>query len=195
MNGQNNPTKSLSMRTKRLNEREIVDQILAGNERALRTFYRFFAGSLHAYIYKKVNNPADSEEIHQDVLLSTLEGLRDFSFKSSLFTFMCAIANHKVIDFYRRKKIKEIVLSKIIDAEPLLSTLLGPEDALDRTLLSQRIHQTFQKITPIYKEILTLKYIYGYSVDEIARKLSITFKSAESQLFRARKAFSAEFIL
>src|SRR3989344_8660593 len=173
------------------NEKQLVDQILKSNERSLRFFYRHFQPRLLTYIKNKIADCADAEEILQDTLLATIEGLRDFAFRSSLFTFICSIANHKIIDFYRRKKIKNIVFSKLGDIETLLSNLIGPEDSYDAELLRQKIKATFKNLTPNYRVILRLKYIYGYSVEEIARKLSISFKSAESQLFRARKAFAA----
>ncbi|OGG26465.1 hypothetical protein A2960_06325 [Candidatus Gottesmanbacteria bacterium RIFCSPLOWO2_01_FULL_39_12b] len=185
-------TKTISMTGPTfIDEKTIVAEILRGNERALRFFYHYYQRSLTSYIKKRIDNKEDVEEILQDTLLATIEGLRDFAFRSSLFTFICSIANHKIIDFYRRKKIKNIVFSKLGDIETLLSNLIGPEDSYDAELLRQKIKATFKNLTPNYRVILRLKYIYGYSVEEIARKLSISFKSAESQLFRARKAFAA----
>lgn len=178
-----------------MDDKALVKSILKGDERALRWFYSHYHPRLLTFIKNKIENEKDAEEILQDTLLGTIEGLRDFSFRSSLFTFMCSIANHKVIDFYRRKKIKSVLFSKLGDVEPFISTLLGPEEALDEELLRQNIRETFKKIAPKYSKILRLKYIYGYSVEEIARSLSISFKSAESQLFRARKAFVEAYAL
>ncbi len=178
------------MHKKGLDERKIVTEILQGNEASLRLFYRSFNKPLYSFIKKRIDNDSDVEEILQDTLVSTIEALRDFSYQSTLFTFICAIAKHKVVDFYRKKKIKSVIFSKIADIEPLISTLLGPEDKLDEALLRQKIRQTFAAITPQYQIILKLKYEQGYSVTEIAERLAITFKSAESLLFRARKAFA-----
>lgn len=183
------------MKKQELDEKKIVREILTGNETTLRFFYTHFARPLRGFIAHRIGSEEDAEEILQDVLLATLEGLRDFSFRSSLFTFICSIANHKVIDFYRKKRIKNIVFSKLGDIEPLLCSLFGPEEALDEEILKEKIKKTFQKITPSYSKILKLKYIYGYSVTEIAHVLSISFKSAESQLFRARRAFVTNFSL
>lgn len=178
-----------------MQDKKLVAQILKGDEKALRYFYRTYQPRLSTFIKAKIANEKDSEEILQDVLLATLEALRDFSFRSSLFTFICSIANHKVIDFYRRKKIKSIVFSRLPDVEPLISTFFGPEDSLDEELLKQKIKQTFRSLAPKHSRILKLKYIYGYTVEEIAEKLSISFKSAESQLFRARRAFALAYSL
>ena len=138
---------------------------------------------------KKINNPRDCEEILQDTLLAAIEGLRDFQYKSTLFTYLCSIAKHKIIDFYRKKKIKKIVFSQFENIEPLLLELFGPEEAFNGQILKQKINKTFASLSPNYRLIIKLKYVYGYSVEEIAGKLAITFKSAESLLFRARKAF------
>ncbi len=177
-----------------MDEKKTVSQILNGDEKTLRTFYRFFHPRLSTFVRSKVASDEDVEEIVQDTFLATLEGLRDFAYRSSLFTFICSIANHKVIDYYRRKKIKNIVFSKIPEVEPLISTFFGPENRLDEELLRQRIKETFAKISPKYSLILRLKYVYGYSVSEIAEKLSISFKSAESRLFRARRAFEVAYL-
>lgn len=181
------------MKNKQIDEKEIVRRILQGNERALNYFYRHYYHSLYTYISRKINQKEDIEEILQDCFLATLEALRDFAFKSSLFTFICSIANHKIIDFYRRKKIKKIVFSKFVEVEPLISHLFGPEEIFDGQILKQKIKQTFTRLSPSYQLVLKLKYIQGFSVEEIARIMSVSFKSAESLLFRARRAFVVVF--
>jgi len=179
----------MKKKTDRQAEKVLVNRILIGDEAALNSFYKKYYPSLYTFISKKINSREDIEEILHDSFLATIEALRDFSFKCSLFTFICSIANHKVIDFYRRKKIKKIVFSKFESIEPLLSSIFGPEEILDEEILKENIKTTFKKLAPSYEKILKLKYVHGFSVSEIAGKLNITFKSAESQLFRARKAF------
>lgn len=176
------------------NDVQIIKEILKGDEKSLRNFYHHYQPRLLTFIKNKIANENDAEEILQDTLLATIEALRNFSFRSSLFTFICSIAMHKIIDFYRKKKIKNVVFSKIPDVEPLISTLIGPEETFDSEILKKNIKDAFTSIAPGYRMILKLKYEYGYSVMEIAAKLSISFKSAESQLFRARRAFATAYM-
>src|SRR3989344_5019653 len=181
------------MRKQPFDDRKVVSGILSGDERSLNRFYKFYYPSLYTFISRKLASPEDVEEILQDTLFNALDALRDFEFKSSLFTFLCSIAKHKIIDFYRRKKIKKIVFSSFEDIEPLLVELFGPEEALNVQILKEKIKETLEKLSPSYSLILKLKYVQGYSVLEIAKLLSVSFKSAESQLFRARKAFAVNF--
>lgn len=177
-----------------MDETETIDRILRGDRRALSVFYQTYAPKLERYLGTKVGSPADAEEILQDTLFAFLEAIRDFAGSSSLQTFLFSICNHKIIDFYRRKKFKHIVFSAVPQLEALVSPLLNPEEELDSALLKEKIHRVFDQLLPHYRHILTLKYIDNLSVNEIAHKLSVTFKSAESRIFRARKAFVEAFI-
>lgn len=165
------------------------DLILSPDKRYFVRFYRAHAGSVRSYVRAKVENRLDAEEIVQDVFFSFLESLRDFQGKSSLKTYLHAIARHKVVDYYRRKKLKTIVFSQAPNIEPIASTLLCPDELLDEKLLRERIRQTLSILLPRYRQILEWKYDEDMTVDSIAKKLAISFKSAEARLFRARKAF------
>jgi RNA polymerase sigma-70 factor (ECF subfamily) len=173
---------------------ELVLKILARDRRALLTFYRRFTPKLSRYIRTKIGNPADAEEILQDTLFAFLESIRDFEGKSNVGTYLFSICQHKIIDFYRRKKMKHAVFSQMPQLAALISPLLSPEEELDATLAKEKIHTVLARLLPQYRQILILKYIEGQTVAEIARKLTLTFKSVESQLFRARRAFVELFI-
>lgn len=175
-------------------DQTLIEQILARDRRALALFYRRYAPKLVALIRNKVRNSADGEEILQDTLFAFLEAIRDFHGDSSIKTFLFSICQHKIIDYYRRKKMKQIVFSQTPNLEALVSPLFGPEEELDTTLLKEKISAVLGKILPHYRQLLVSKYIDNLSVAEVAKKFTLSFKSAESQLFRARKAFVALFL-
>ncbi len=172
-----------------MDDAQLVERILRRDERALYIFYHRYKEKLLAFIRKRVDKESDCEEILQDALFAFIEALRDFHGKSSVKTFLFSICQHKIIDFYRKKKIKHVVFSQLPQLEQLMSPLLRPEESLDETLVREKISRVFSEILPRYKEILVYKYIEGRSVEDIAKMLRLSFKSAESRLFRARKAF------
>lgn len=172
----------------------LIQKILKRDRRALATFYRAYQPKLLRFIAGKVNDHRDCDEILQDTLFAFLEAIRDFHGKSNLQTFLFAICQHKIIDFYRRKRIRHLMFSQAPQLETLVSPLFNPEEELDVTMLKEKIARVFAGLLPRYRQILRLKYLEGWSVADIARKLAITFKSAESQLFRARRAFVELFL-
>lgn len=173
---------------------KLVAGILARDKQALAHFYGKYKAKLLSYLRRKVDREEDCEELLQDTLFAFIESLRDFQGRSSVKTFLFSICQHKVIDFYRRKKIKHLVFSQMPQLETLISPFFQPEEILDTTLVREKIMQVFRKLSPIYRDILILKYIDGMSVEDIAGKLSLSFKSAEARLFRARKAFVSAFV-
>ncbi len=177
-----------------MKQSELVTQILQRNRRALYLFYRTYTPKLGRLIAAKVSRPEDAEELLQDTLFAFLESLRDFHGQSKLDTYLYAICQHKIIDYYRRKKIKQLLFSQMPTLEKIVSPFFNPEQELDTKLLEEKISQTFNRILPRYKQVLTLKYLDGLSVLAIASKLAVSFKSAEAQLFRARKAFIQLFL-
>ena len=145
------------------------------------------------FVAKKVGDFSDVEEIVQDTLVSALDSFSSFKGESKVFTWMCGIARHEIADFYRRKKIKQIVFSRLPFLEKLVSEALGPELAFQELETKTKILKTFKNISEGYCRILRLKYMEGLSMRQIAEKLDLTVKAVESRLTRARLAFQEEY--
>ncbi|MBI5614573.1 RNA polymerase sigma factor [Candidatus Gottesmanbacteria bacterium] len=172
----------------------IIQKILDRDKVALAAFYQQYAPKLSRFIRGKIANERDGEEVLQDTLFAFLEAIRDFHGKAKIQTFLFSICGHKVIDYYRRKKIRSIAFSHMPGIESIIGPLLAPEDAMEKKDMKLKIRKAFFRILPLYKKVLSLKYIEELSVSDIANQLEITIKSAESKLFRARKAFVEAFI-
>ena len=177
-----------------MNDSELIKKILARDRHALNLFYRTYTPKLRQYIRYKINSPDDAEEILQDTLYAFLEAIRDFAGEARLQTFLYSICHHKVVDFYRRKKLRHVVFSAVPQLETIAASILTPEQEFDVTVLREKIHRVLGRLLPMYKKVLLLKYGDELTVGDIARRLTISFKSAESQLFRARKAFVEAFL-
>jgi RNA polymerase sigma-70 factor (ECF subfamily) len=149
---------------------------------------------LKRYIFQRVSNYDEAEEIFQETLLSASESWPTFSGRSSFFTWLCGIANHEIADFYRKKKIKTFLFSRFPFLEELVSEALGPEEELLKGELRKEVKEVLGKLTEGYSLLLRLKYYQGLSMEEIAGKLGVSAKAVESRLSRARAAFRAEWI-
>jgi len=149
---------------------------------------------LKNFIAKKVSNPEEAEEIFQETLVSASECLGLYSGRASFFTWLCGIAKHEIADFYRKKKIKTILFSRLPWLENLATEALGPEPILLQEEVIRKVKETLKALSEGYQQVLRLKYYQGFSVKEIARQLNETVKAIESRLTRARKAFAKAFV-
>ncbi len=170
-------------------EKELVEKIIARDEKSLFSLYKTYHKPLHNFIYNKLRDHSLAEEIAHDVFLEFIESLRDFRYQCSLKTFLYTIARNKSIDYIRKKKIKKILFSALPSfvVEGLSAVL--PDDSLEKKVVEDKIEDTLHTLPREYQIILRLKYIENKSVEYIAANLVKTFKSTESLLFRARRAF------
>jgi RNA polymerase sigma-70 factor (ECF subfamily) len=170
-------------------ESQLVEKLISHDEKALFSFYKLYKTPLYNFIYKKLGDKSISEELIQDIFLEFIESLRDFRYQCSLKTFLFTIARNKSIDYIRKKKIKRILFSALPSfvVEGLASVVMDVE--LEKKEIQQKIESTLHKLPHEYQIVLRLKYMENKSVDHISDKLVKTFKSTESLLFRARKAF------
>lgn len=177
------------MTTNYLDEQKLIKDILKGKKSALYFFWLKHKGKIFSYLRQKITNEKDAEEILQDVFLASLDSLRDFRSNCSLSTYLYSIARYKVIDYYRKKKITQIVFSRAPALKNLISEVIEPEEELIKKEAIKKIKTVLKKLAPEEIKIIYLKYEKGLTVKAIAQKLCLTIKSVESRLFRARRAF------
>ncbi|MCX6817064.1 MAG: RNA polymerase sigma factor [Candidatus Beckwithbacteria bacterium] len=146
------------------------------------------------FIRRKIGDQQDVEDVVQDTMISILDSQFNFKGDSSLETWVLGIAKHEISDFYRRKKIKQIVFSRLPFLKELVSEALGPELAYQELETKKRILQTLKNLSEGYSKILRLKYIDELSMKEIGKKLDLTVKAVESRLTRARLAFQKIYV-
>lgn len=171
-----------------ISESKMLKALLSRDEKIFRSFYEQTREPLLHYLQKYLDR-ADAEEVLHDTYISFIEGLRNFRGQSSLKTYLYSIGKRKAIDKLRRQKVKKILFSYLPDnfVDSLAKVFL--KDDVDKKFLAYRIERIFNKLPHDYALILRLKYNEGYSVLDIAKKTNVSFKTAESLLYRARRAF------
>jgi len=155
----------------------------------MEEWYKKYGLGLRKYISQKIDDDGLVEELVNDVMLAAINSGESFEGRCSEFSWLCSIANHKIIDYYRKKKIKTVLFSVSPMFEEIADKALTPErDALKNELKGEII-KTFEDMREGYRNILRLKYVEGWKMDEIAKKMGTTIKAIESKLMRAKKEF------
>lgn len=166
----------------------IIEQILTGDAQKVTQFYHEFAPKILTYLKNRL--PQDvAEETLSDVFLEAIDALPTLKKETNLRAWLFKIAHNKTVDYYRKKKIKYILLSKIPYLEIVASEVNEPEFQLEKNAIREKIETTLHGISKKYQRILHLHYEEQVSVKELAVVFNISTKAAESLLFRARQSF------
>lgn len=174
---------------------ELAEKLIAGDKNTTRWFYKKHFQKLLNFILTKIDDLKDAEEVLQDTFVSAIDSLPAFSGKSAFFTWLCGIAKHEISDFYRKKKIKKVLFSRLPFLEKLAHQALGPEEELLEKEVKRRVNKVLGQLSEGYRQVLRLKYEKGYQVAKISKGLGITYKAAESRLTRARLVFREIWLL
>ena len=179
-----------------LAERRLVAQMLRGDEAAFEEFADEFLPRLHRYATSRLRG---DRELVRDVVQATackaIEKLATFRGESPLFTWLCACCRNEIASHFRRRDRRppEVGLedAPLAEARPPLHGE-APPDAEDRLLLGEErelVHLTLDRLPSHYALALEAKYLERRTVREIAERLELSEKAAESLLTRARAAF------
>jgi RNA polymerase sigma factor (sigma-70 family) len=77
-----------------VNERQLLEAPRGGDEDAFGRLVDAHRGALHAHSYRMLGSVPDAEDAVQDALLSAWRGLASFEGRSSLRSWLCAIATN-----------------------------------------------------------------------------------------------------
>jgi RNA polymerase sigma-70 factor (ECF subfamily) len=180
---------------------DLVRRVLDGDEAAFQEFFAAYFTRLYRFALSRLGGNEDAaEETVQRVLIRGLDRLGTYRGEATLLTWLCTLCRREVADWYAREgRVREVSL---FDDRPEVRAALDalaafdsddPEAALRRRELSGLVQMTLDHLPGRYGDVLEWKYIQELSVDEIAHRLGVGYKAAESLLTRARAAFREGF--
>lgn len=177
--------------------------MLAGDERSFEEFFdRYFPGLFRFALARMERDPADAEEVAQATLCRAISKLATYRGEATLFTWLCTFCRHEISAFYRKRRRRPPVLQLAEDVPEIGAALAslaaaeaaGPEEWIRRREIARLVRTTLDLLPGRYGDALEWKYIDGHSVGEIAARLGVGYKAAESLLTRARRAFREGFL-
>lgn len=132
----------------------------------LEELYKEVHPKIYAFFYVKTNNRQVAEDLTQEVFYEATKKFHTFSHKSTIKSWIFAIAKNRLRNFYRSKKYYKLLLEKIPQEEQVSAT---PEEQLLAKENKLSLIEAINRLEELPKEIITLR-IYGeLSFKEIAQ--------------------------
>jgi RNA polymerase sigma-70 factor (ECF subfamily) len=163
----------------RESEQELMSQLVAGDERAIRTVYSRFGRSVYTLALRLLGSAEAAEELTQDVFLAAWrKGSRFDSTRGRLSTWLMAIAHNLAVDRLRHERgagrptlvlVEEVPESAAVDEESAL---------LDR----DRARRALAGLSPAERDLLSQAYFYGWTAREISEKEGIPLGTVKTRL-------------
>ena len=149
---------------------------------AFAALYWRYLLRIYRYIYRRLGNRQDAEDLTASVFTQALESLEDYREQGSFAAWLFTIAHHRVADHYRQQR-ERISLEKVAPA--LSDSGRGPEaQALRRDRL-ERVARALDELAPDRQEALALRFFGGLSNKEVAQVMGKSEAAVKMLIYRA----------
>ena len=154
--------------------------------------WQTFHDRLHRFIRQRVQNPADVDDLVQEVFLRIYQRLSTVRDRDRLKSWIFQIARHTVIDHYR-------LCSKRweVTTEPEIERAANPSWAEQEAaaVLNQELATCLQPmikaLSSIYQDALQLVELEGMTQKAAAERLGLSLSGAKSRVQRGRQQLKA----
>jgi RNA polymerase sigma-70 factor, ECF subfamily len=163
----------------RESEQELMQQLVAGDERAIRTVYSRFGRSVYTLALRLLGSAEAAEELTQDVFLAAWrKGARFDSTRGRLSTWLMAIAHNLAVDRLRHERGAGRPTLVLVEEVPE-SVANDEEGAL---LERDRARRALAGLSPAERHLLSQAYFYGWTAREISESEGIPLGTIKTRL-------------
>ena len=176
------------MAQERDNDAELVARALAGSAEAFGQLVDRYQRPILSLIARMVGDPAQAEDLAQDVFVKAYRKLGTFDPRRKLSSWLFKIAHNTTIDHLRRAKPETVPLElSTADGEDRWEILRaseeqGPERRAEYSQLVASLDAALGRLKPRYREILLLRF---RGADVTAEKLVMGLELVEACVSRS----------
>ena len=164
---------------------ELARKAAGGDESAFEKLYRRHFRRVYAICLRMTGNPAEAEDLTQDVFTNLFRKIGQFRGMSAFTTWLHRFTVNQVLMYFRKRKSRPEFTTE--EGETPVQIVQGTANP-DRMPIIDRlaIEQAIAQLPPGYRQIFVLHDVEGYEHEEIAQMLGIAVGTSKSQLHKAR---------
>lgn len=175
-----------------MEENFVIKEIKNGDSGSFKILYEKYQSKLFAYVYCKVSDKAEVEDLMQEVFAKVYKNidLYDES-KSSFYNFILTNAKQVISDYFRNNNNYENRIEKIY----LNSNVISDEDIAiiyDSIDGEYNLKSVLDKLPETQRMALNLVYIKNMSYKDAARIMKKSELSVKSLIFRAKRTLKKD---
>lgn len=165
-------------------EEQLLAKAMQFDDAALGELYDRYEARIYGYIYRRTGEQALAEDLTAQVFLKMLESIRDQkAWRSSFSGWLYRIAHNLVVDTYRRKGRHGAV--DLEEAPQTAAESQNPEETVEQTLDAERLRSAIRRLTDEQAEVVSLRFLEGYSIAEVAGMMNRTEGAIKALQYRA----------
>ena len=165
----------------------LLDKIASGDEISWDEFYQKYSPIVKALAVYKGLSGTDADDVCQQVMMQFFKQSKTFKFDPDIArfrTYFGRIVNAKIINYFRRKENKEILVDDVmpdIPVDPEIDAIYMSE--WRKTLLIEAQQKLKERVAPETYQAYELYAVQGRPVEKVAAYLDCSV----NQVYQAKK--------
>jgi RNA polymerase sigma-70 factor (ECF subfamily) len=165
-----------------------IEPASAASGTRLLSMYERALPQVYGYLSSRTSSPTVAEDLTSETFLAAADAVKRAAVPDLTVAWLITVARNKLVDHWRREERDERrkfqLLESPVDEE-------AEDDTADERFERARVHAVLTGLGAHHRAALTLRYLDGLSVPEVADHLGRTVHATEALLVRARRAFRA----
>jgi RNA polymerase sigma-70 factor (ECF subfamily) len=150
---------------------------------ALLALYDTALPEVYGYLVRRCDGAAVAEDLTAETFLAAVTAVQKGSVPTMTTAWLIGVARHKLVDHWRKRARDERNLHAVADEA------VAEDDPWDAHLDAAVAHEVLGRLGAHHRAALTLRYLDGLPVADVADHLGRTLHATEALLVRARLAF------
>ncbi len=159
------------------------------NQNAFNFLLNTYWDDVYNFQLKRIKNESGAEDITIESFTKAFEKIHTYNDKYVFKTWLITISKNLHIDHLRKNK-NNYNLIELNNFKELKGSSPSPEDELINEQKLRSLKNKINKLKPIYKKVIELKYFNELSNKEISKKLNQPINNVKIRLMRAKRILS-----
>lgn len=172
------------------NDADLVAKILAGSSEHFEMLYESYFPRVYRFALKRLRDPAEAEDVTQEVFFTVFKSLEAFEGKSTLLVWIFGITRNTVNRRFRKQRAPLVSLD-VEGAQEAPSRSAAVDQTVEaRRMLDGCEHVIQNDLTPLQRRIFHLKHLRRQPIRVIAAALGKSEDAIKANLYRMRRAIT-----
>ena len=159
-------------------------QATTRNSLSLDELFATTVERVYSFLVVRCGNTMTAEELTAETFAAASARFAEGRGSEVTLPWLITVARRRLVDHWRREQTHHRRIAGLIEQFDL-----SPEQVLRDTTVADVLADLPQK----YRAALTLRYLDGFAVNEVAEALAMSYKATESLLSRARASFATAY--
>jgi RNA polymerase sigma-70 factor, ECF subfamily len=172
---------------------ELVVRAQAGDREAFGVLVLQHKDSISRVILRIIKNREDAEDEVQETFIRAYRGLSEFRGNSKFTSWLTRIAVNRALMCLRTRRHRGISLDHAVEREgdslnrDIPEWRPNPEQCYSQREAHLNLNEELMTLPHGLRSALILKHFYGYTTEDIAKRLGISVPAVKSRVLRARR--------